>query len=272
MKKFFRVTSILLLLVSLIGCPKDPKVTEQTGDLVGRVIFENENVTDFSNIFVTLSSKTDSGKVWNYTTDASGDFEFNKIPVGDYSVSAMSNASGNRRASTNVKILAKQTVTITDDLKLIAVGSISGKITIDGSANDVFGLDVFIAGKSYNAKVAEDGSYEISDIPAKEGYAVCVQKGEYIKEICKVDVQSENSTTVDYDIKSTDIKKNNSFNWLGELKSAPETRNLYDAYYNETDGCSYIWNGEKWTLLAKAGLNGINGADGAKGEQGLPGV
>ena len=271
MKKFFQITSLLLLLVSLIGCPKDPVVKDQTGSLQGRVIFDNENVTDFSNIYVTLNSKADKNITWDYTTDETGNFEFKDIPVGNYTVSAMSNASGNKRAVTNVEIISKQTVTIKDDLKLIAVGSISGKITIDKSANDVFGLDVFIAGKSYNAKVAEDGSYEISDIPAKKGYVLCVQKGDKSIVIKRdLEVKKEEVTPLDYDVKSEDLINNiNVLNHRGELDKAPENPKLYDIYYNTTDGCSYIcFDGKTWTLLASAGAKGDTGATGATGEKG----
>ena len=41
--------------------------------------------------------------------------------------------------------------------------------------------------------------------------------------------------------------------WLGSFASADEINNPQpmNAYYNTTDGCSYIYDGTKWTLLAK---------------------
>ena len=44
--------------------------------------------------------------------------------------------------------------------------------------------------------------------------------------------------------------------WKGEVSSAPSNPELYWAYYNTGDGCSYIWNGSAWNLLAKAGADG----------------
>ena len=44
--------------------------------------------------------------------------------------------------------------------------------------------------------------------------------------------------------------------WKGEVSSAPSNPELYWAYYNTGDGCSYIWNGSAWNLLAKAGVDG----------------
>ena len=51
--------------------------------------------------------------------------------------------------------------------------------------------------------------------------------------------------------------------WKGELETAPAEPELNWAYFNTTDGCSYIWNGTTWELLAKAGKDGLNGKDGA---------
>ena len=39
------------------------------------------------------------------------------------------------------------------------------------------------------------------------------------------------------------------FIWKGELESAPSNPEYMWAYYNKTDGCSYVWNGSKWDLL-----------------------
>ena len=49
-----------------------------------------------------------------------------------------------------------------------------------------------------------------------------------------------------------------SINWRGSYESEEEITNpkYLDAYYNIKTGCSYIFDGEKWTLLAKAGLDG----------------
>ena len=48
--------------------------------------------------------------------------------------------------------------------------------------------------------------------------------------------------------------------WLGSFASADEIENpqKLNAYYNTTDGCSYIYDGEKWTLLSKGFVNDDN--------------
>ncbi|MCR4631063.1 MAG: leucine-rich repeat domain-containing protein [Treponema sp.] len=53
--------------------------------------------------------------------------------------------------------------------------------------------------------------------------------------------------------------------WLGSFASADEIKNPQpmNAYYNTTDGCSYIYDGTKWTLLAKGNyyINEANVSD-----------
>ncbi len=48
--------------------------------------------------------------------------------------------------------------------------------------------------------------------------------------------------------------------WKGELPSAPENPELYWAYFNTADGCSYIWSGTKWDMLSAKGATGTNGS------------
>lgn len=52
-----------------------------------------------------------------------------------------------------------------------------------------------------------------------------------------------------------------SLNWLGQFTSAPTSPNLNDAYYNTTDGISYIWNGATWEIVAQDGTGGGGGAN-----------
>lgn len=47
-----------------------------------------------------------------------------------------------------------------------------------------------------------------------------------------------------------------SVNWLGTYTTAPSSPSTNDAYYNSTDGVSYIWNGSTWSIVAQDGTEG----------------
>lgn len=50
--------------------------------------------------------------------------------------------------------------------------------------------------------------------------------------------------------------------WLGNLEESPSNPRKYDAYHNTVDGCSYIYDGANWTLLASKGDKGDAGTNG----------
>jgi len=45
-------------------------------------------------------------------------------------------------------------------------------------------------------------------------------------------------------------------NWLGTFSTAPATPSLNDAYYNQTLGQSFIWDGSAWQIIAQDGTVG----------------
>ncbi|HPQ35821.1 MAG TPA: tail fiber domain-containing protein, partial [Tenuifilaceae bacterium] len=50
-----------------------------------------------------------------------------------------------------------------------------------------------------------------------------------------------------------------SVQWLGELTTAPASPTENQAYYNTTDGKSYVYNGSTWTTMAQDGAVGPEG-------------
>ncbi len=60
--------------------------------------------------------------------------------------------------------------------------------------------------------------------------------------------------------------------WRGSFESAPSDPEKYDVYFNTTDGCTYIYNGTQWSLMALKGDKGDAGATGVQGEQGVKGL
>jgi hypothetical protein len=57
----------------------------------------------------------------------------------------------------------------------------------------------------------------------------------------------------------------NFIEWQGSLTSAPSSPNVNWAYYNTTDGVSYIWDGDSWEILSQDGMDGPVGTDGLDG-------
>jgi len=147
----------------------------------------------------------------------------------------------------------------------ITTGSVQGSVTLNGTTDEVLGLDVFIAGTSFVSKVAADGKYEISNIPANAGYVLCVQKGEetqIIKE--NVEVKAGEVTVIETATILSSEWIESSLVWKGNFETAPENPEINWAYFNTTDGCSYIWDGTTWSLLAGAGKDGIIDGTGNK--------
>ena len=141
----FFVTSMVMLLSMFVGCKSDVSVENKTGAIKGLVKYKNDNVTDYSGIQVTLSSTnglmaisdcnsrgiaTNGRAITNYcVTDASGNYTFEDVPEGVYTIYASSNSSVEKAVLTNVVVTANETVTASD-LNLPATGSIKGRITV----------------------------------------------------------------------------------------------------------------------------------------------
>jgi hypothetical protein len=70
-----------------------------------------------------------------------------------------------------VNVSAGKDVTAAD-LNLTPTGKISGIVTLNNALNGNLGIVVFIAGTSYSAMTADNGSYTISGVPAGTGYVL----------------------------------------------------------------------------------------------------
>ena len=275
---------VISFVFGIVGC-KEPEIQVDTsvnyGSIKGKVLYSNENINNHSGIQITLVS-TDGLMTTEYsssrgiatkarsvkdikTTDKYGMYSFENIPVGVYTLYASSNSSLEKAVATNIVVKGKQTV-IANDLNLTATGSVRGYVSIIGSADNTespLGLDVFIAGTSFDGKVGLDGCFELTGIPAKTGYVLCVQKGDYVKIVDdNLEIISNYTVDVSHIYLSENDLKEGMMQWLGVYDSWPENPRLYDAFFNLTDGCSYIWNGNNWDLLAQGGKDGKDGKDG----------
>ena len=275
MKRAIKLFSIVLLAIVLVACSSEPSSNEpaKTGSIRGRALYSNG--TDHSGIVLTLD-KTDGLRAISMedgsrsvvamcVSKTDGSYAFNNLEDGTYTVYASSNDSLEKAVTANVVISGSRAVTL-EDLLLTATGSISGRITIDGSASGNSGIFVYIAGTSYMAATDDSGQYCISGIPAGTGYQLIVTKGSYTGVLRNCDVSAKNTTAVGtFDISSEDLATGgNSLVWKGSFSSADEIPNpeINWAFFNTADGCSYIFDGKEWTLLAAKGESGNSGSNG----------
>ncbi|MEE1289546.1 MAG: hypothetical protein UHW86_00790, partial [Spirochaetota bacterium] len=245
-----------------------------TGKIVGKAAYTN--TANHEGIQVTLvssdgivaydsqiSSRSRSAVavMKNVVTSESGEYSFDNVKEGVYTIYASSDDSSEKAVLTNVVVQANQVVTAAD-LNLTATGSICGRVTLDGKENGNLGILVFVASTSYMSMTDDSGKFTISDVPAGADYQIVIMKGDYctLWETVSVEAGKENKLG---DKNITSQKSDaSSFIWQGSSATPPANPEKYWAYFNTTDGCSYIYDGEKWTLLAQAGKDGENGTNG----------
>jgi hypothetical protein len=107
------------------------------------------------------------------TTDADGNFTFEKVSPGNYTIYASSGDSREKAIALDITVTAGRTVTV-DGLNLTPVGHLSGTVTVDNTGS--LGTLVFIAGTSYMALTDAAGAFTISDVPVKNGYSIVVSR------------------------------------------------------------------------------------------------
>ena len=259
------------------GDNKDDVVT--TGKIVGKATYTN--TANHAGIQVTLvssdgivaydsqissRSRSNVAVMKNVVTSESGEYSFEKVKEGVYTIYASSDDSTEKAVLTNVVVQANKVVTAAD-LNLTATGSISGKVTFDGKENGNLGIMVFVASTSYMSMTDDSGNFTISDVPAGADYQIVIMKGDYCTIWSKVSVEAGKENKLgDKNITSQNSDdKNYSFIWQGSSATPPANPEKYWAYFNTTDGSSYIYDGEKWTLLAQAGADGEDGENGNGG-------
>ncbi len=273
-------------LFTFFACDNNTEISEientsaASGRISGQVKYSNFDETNNSGIIVNLE-KTDGLKVLSdsskqIVTSKDGSFLFENLSEGVYTIYASGAYSSERAVCRNIVVRASET-TIVDSLNLVATGSISGKIKSDDKSLGNTGFLVFIAGTSYMSITNDAGYYTISDIPAGNGYQVVVMKNGAIHNLMSnISVTANKTTTLsDYIFTTSELKDQYkgeqgiqgkkgtdgiSILWLGAFDDASEINapQYLNAYFNMTDGCSYIYTGTEWKLMAKSGLNGTD--------------
>ncbi len=269
--KVLLFASLSLLLATVLGCnsqtPEDNP--EEIAKFTVNGYAKFDNAENHSGIIITLEQtdgltgakyatrrsirSVENGCFKQTTTDSTGKYEFKDVPKGTYTVYASAN---NTVEKTAVLINRSVTDDVTfETLGLTATGSISGKITIDNSTENVFGYEVLVLGTSYSASINKNGEFLITGVPAKtEAYDLCFVRESYryiFQE--KVSVSASKTTKLETKDISSEEWKEYKFEWIGAQDKAPENAVKNQAYFNTKDGCSYIFNGTEWELLVQAG-------------------
>lgn len=194
----FKKTSVLVglvILLTAIAC-QNPSSSAETvssmGSISGKAVYLDQS--DNSGIIVSAESVNSAGQtaavsaalagnatsqreplsraiVAQATTDASGNYTLKNLAAGSYTLYASSNNSLEKAVYTGVTVTAGKSVSASD-LTLTATGSISGSAKLGTATTGNLGIVVYIAGTSYAAMVADDGSYTISGVPVGTSYSL----------------------------------------------------------------------------------------------------
>ena len=206
--KAVRLGLILLVAVlAMIGCanPQVSTPSAPTGSVEGQALFVDK--ADNSGIVISaeptdgirslsvqraLSGRSLGEKAIaaSTTTSASGSYTLGNLSPGTYVVTASSKDSLEKAVSASVTVAAaKATQVVT--LSLTLPGQISGKAILSDAAtqaNGSLGVVVFVAGTSFSAMTAKDGSYLISGVPPGKNYTLVASKVGYDSAITTANV------------------------------------------------------------------------------------
>ena len=125
---------------------------------------------------------------FNTTTDNKGQYTFNNVPYGEYTLSAIT-ANG-AQIVTNVAVRA-DTVT-PNEIILKPFGSISGKVSKSGSSQSD-GIVVSLVNTSYCTITGSDGSFTLTNVPSDTEYTISAMASGYETATKKVKIVATDS-------------------------------------------------------------------------------
>jgi hypothetical protein len=272
-KTVFERIALMAAIGILAGCsnPNDPG-GGITGGITGKALFSGGN--NHSGILISLEESggavaqsvrtaAESGRMAaravtaSTSTGSNGAYEFNNVIPGTYTVYASSRDSREGAVTTNV-IVSAGARAVAADLQLTPVGSLSGRIKLDGGETGSLGFLVFLAGTSYMAITNDAGDFTISGIPAGSGYDVVIMKGNYTV-VWKTDqaisggqsVILDDKTVSSSDLNGTGGTADGAMIWKGASAAAPANPQPNWVYYNTTDEKLYVYDGGAWKVLSQ---------------------
>ena len=197
-------TVIAAIVFILLACtnPVDPPTIPKTGSITGKAVFNNSEdnsgitimleQTDGLRSLAAINASRSIAQGVPYersiaaarsiaattTTAANGSYTLKNVPVGTYTISALSPNSLEKAVTVNITVRANET-RIARTMNLTPVGSISGQIIVDDGSSAAMGFLVSVAGTSFMAVSGNNGRFTISGVPAQSGYYLIVMKGNY---------------------------------------------------------------------------------------------
>lgn len=253
----FSFLVVLSCLFFAIGCDGDspaPSNPEQTKGSISGIV-EYPSSSGNGGILITVegfgSDGLSKGVCAQTSTSSDGRYSIGDLDAGEYTVYASSQNSREKAVTTNVKVITGQDVTASI-LRLSPVGTIIGSIMVDGKTSDLTGYTIFVPSTSYIALTGSDGSFSLSDVP-EGSYPLFVMKngksGLFYTATVKGGETSNVGAIPIYSI-VFGFDESGSFIWKGSLYGHPESPSENWAYYNLSDGKTYIYVNGRWTLMS----------------------
>jgi len=189
------------------------------------------------------------------TAKSDGSYTFENVGVGIYTIYANSEDETEQAVLINIPVeknAGEETIEITlEQMTLKPVGSITGRIILDGSNSGNLGFTVFIAGTSYMAVTGNSGIFEISNVPEGSGYEIAVMRGNYATVWSAASVISGEATDLEqFNVTSAEIN-GDAMMWKGALIGPPLNPQKNWAYFNLNDKITYVYDGAGWQVMAQ---------------------
>lgn len=263
------------LLITLNGCAVQVDGTVSYSSVSGTAVYHDCTEQLHDGMTVTLTGTGDEPFSRTTYTDAHGAYTFMQVQQGSYLVCVESADSVEKQLTAAVTVT--QDAAVVPPLSFTGTGSLCGTIVLDGEQDTVSGALVALAGTTFMSTTNSDGFFLFTGLPAPRTYELLVLRGSetLFLQTAQSVVKKTVSTGVQQ-IQKESSAESTSLIWKGSFSSSDVTELAFPgqnwAFFNETDGCSYLYDGKEWCLLAKAGTNGKNGIDGKDGANGKDGA
>ena len=186
------------------------------------------------------------------TANSNGSYTFDNVEEGVYTIYASSQDESEQAILINVPVEKTENNTVdANPMTLKPVGSIKGKIILDGSSDNNLGFTVFIAGTSYTAITDQSGNFEISNVPADTVFQIAVMRGVFAVIWTDAIAESEKSFDLgEYKVTTSQLL-GDAMIWKGILSSHPSSPQKNWSYFNSSDRKTYVYTGTEWRVTGQ---------------------